>query len=488
MTTKMAKKGKQKTPSFVLELPLRTTPAERKTLQKRLDAGRQIYNAALGEGLRRLDLMRQSKAWQAARKLTGKAERAKAFKTIQAEFEFSWVALQYFTRDCRNNCWIKDHVGSQETQAITRRAFRSIEKYLYERRQAKKKSRPPVNGMPSRGRPQFKTLRYFDSVENQCNNNGMKFVGGRLIWGDLSIKPMLDPRDADEYQKEAMTRRIKFSRVLRKELRGRPRWYLQLVLEGTPPRRRIVGDGVVGVSIGPDTIAAVGDSSAMQEPLCPTVQYPWKKIAYIDRVMDRSRRASNPSRHTANGIKKRSDKPIIRTKRYLRLAAKKREIERRLTAERKRAHGELANRILGQGKEICLGKNSYRKWQISRLGRKLKVRAPALLVAVLKRKAQAVGGAVTEISLQVIAHTQRKVDVDVDLGLRSRLTQAFLTRYCGPEHLGVSQAIKAWPGAEPLLCEAASRYANQQAGSFCLPHMHKRGGADRLTEGGRSVG
>jgi hypothetical protein len=48
------------TPSFILELPLRTSPADERSCAI-------IGNAALGEGLRRLDLMRESKAYQAAR-------------------------------------------------------------------------------------------------------------------------------------------------------------------------------------------------------------------------------------------------------------------------------------------------------------------------------------------------------------------------------------------------------------------------------------
>ncbi|MDD2676700.1 MAG: hypothetical protein PHP75_04450 [Methylacidiphilaceae bacterium] len=55
-----------KTPSFIAECPLRTTATDEAALSKRLDAARQIYNAALGEALRRLALMRQSKDWQRA--------------------------------------------------------------------------------------------------------------------------------------------------------------------------------------------------------------------------------------------------------------------------------------------------------------------------------------------------------------------------------------------------------------------------------------
>lgn len=46
------------TPSFIAEFPLRTTVPDERELATRLDAARNIYNAALDEALRVLDLMR----------------------------------------------------------------------------------------------------------------------------------------------------------------------------------------------------------------------------------------------------------------------------------------------------------------------------------------------------------------------------------------------------------------------------------------------
>jgi hypothetical protein len=56
-----------------------------------------------------------------------------------------------------------------------------------------------------------------------------------------------------------------------------------------------------------------------------------------------------------------------------------------LAAERKRAHGELANRILGLGVEIRTEQLSYRSLQ-KNYGRVVKVRGPGLFVSTLKRK------------------------------------------------------------------------------------------------------
>jgi putative transposase len=52
---------RKRAPSFIHELPLRTSPADERACAIMLDAARNIANAVLGEGLRRLDLMRESK-------------------------------------------------------------------------------------------------------------------------------------------------------------------------------------------------------------------------------------------------------------------------------------------------------------------------------------------------------------------------------------------------------------------------------------------
>lgn len=48
-----AKKRRRKTPSFVLELPLRVNASDARQLEVLFFAARQAYNACLGEALRR---------------------------------------------------------------------------------------------------------------------------------------------------------------------------------------------------------------------------------------------------------------------------------------------------------------------------------------------------------------------------------------------------------------------------------------------------
>jgi hypothetical protein len=56
----------KQTDSLIHELRLNKTPHDLSVLNKRLDTARQIYNACLGEGLKRLLLVKQSKPYQQA--------------------------------------------------------------------------------------------------------------------------------------------------------------------------------------------------------------------------------------------------------------------------------------------------------------------------------------------------------------------------------------------------------------------------------------
>jgi hypothetical protein len=95
---------------------------------------------------------------------------------------------------------------------------------------------------------------------------------------------------------------------------------------------------VVGLDIGPSNIAAVGQTEAIFEQFCPSVVEPWKETRRLQRAMDRSRRATNPECFNEDGTWKTGTKARNRSKRYQALAAKRRDRDRRLAAERRRCH------------------------------------------------------------------------------------------------------------------------------------------------------
>ncbi len=80
------------------EVPLRVTSVQEDILQTRFEAARQLYNALLGEALRRRDLLKQSKAYQSACKIPRhqKKPRQEAFADVRKAVGFTEAALSQF--------------------------------------------------------------------------------------------------------------------------------------------------------------------------------------------------------------------------------------------------------------------------------------------------------------------------------------------------------------------------------------------------------
>lgn len=483
-----------KTPSFIAEFPLHTTPADEAVMATRLNAARHIFNACLGESLRRLSLMRQSRDWQTARSMPktlgvsdkGKSipnkARAELFKVTQARFGFDSASVQKFAEKCRDACWIGDHLGSHDTQTTSLRAFRAVQQYAFGRR----------------GRPRFKPFNRFNSIEGKSDAviRYRAEPDPAIHYSGLVLPMMLDPKDKRGWQATALQARTKYVRIIRREINGRDRWLCQLVQEGEAPRLHETKDGVVGLDIGPSTIAAVSSEGATLEGFCPSVIEPWEDSRRVLRAMDRSRRATNPDNFDAKGRCRKGFKKWNRSRRYQTLAVKHRERDRRLAVERKRTHGELANRILAGGTTIKTEKLSYKSFQ-KNFGRSVKVRAPGMLVEIVRRKAAGAGGGLIEINtrttrLSQFDHTtceyakkplSQRVHVfgdGVTEPVQRDLYSAFLASCCDQNTLDIRQVLATWPTAEPLLRRAMSKVNQPASGKgFARPHVPGGVGAGR---------
>lgn len=470
-----------KTPSFTVEFPLKVTPSDAPELGIRMEMHRQIYNACLGEALKRLKLMRESKAYQKARKLSKGAERTKTFNELCKLNKFTEFDVAAYGTLCQKKCQaIKDHTTSQDVQVTSSRAFKAVQQYSF----------------GGRGKPKFKKFRELNSIEGKqdcCIT--FRAENGKLVikWKGLVLPLIVDP--TDNWLFEAITEhRNKYVRLLRRNIKGKDRWFAQLLQEGISPRRpnQTVGADVVGLDMGPSTIAAVSSTNAIFETLCPKVVVPEAEIRRIQRRMDRSKRKNNPDAFNENGTYKKGAKINVRSKSYLKDLAFKAEKERKLAAERKRAHGELTNRILAQGKQIKTENVSYLGWQKSRYGKSIGKRAPAMFIALLKRKAESVGGSVIEFSthktkLSQVDHTtglytkkplsQRKHIFPDGSEVQRDLYSAYLARFVNDDSLDISQATAAWASSEPILRRAVSRDSGQsvRGEGFDLPHIINNG-------------
>lgn len=442
-----------KSPSYVLELPLRVDPASEQALLVRFEAARNLYNACLGEALRRLERMQASPAWQAARQIPKdqKQARREAFRTLRERFGFTAHAIETYGTACKNACWIGHHLDAHVCQKVALRAFEAVERYHFGRC----------------GRPRFKSrIKALSSVEGKSNAAGIRWRGGWVEWKGLVLRPLFDRKDKDGVQTFALQCRVKYVRLVWRQLRGRRRWYVQLVLEGRPKwkDKHPVGDEVLGLDVGPSIIAAVGETEALLEPFCPSVEFLAKKIRRIQRAMDRSRRATNPDNYNPDGTVKKGVKRWVYSHGYLKLQAELRECQRRMAETRKTEHGRLANRIMVMGRYIQAERLSYLALQ-KRYGRSVRDRAPGRFIDLLRRKAESAGGGLVEFPtrttcLSQVCHcgsrrkkplSQRIHTCSCGVVMQRDIYSAFLARCVEGEVLHVGLAAERWPGAEPLL-------------------------------------
>jgi len=371
------------TSTFVLTIPLVVKPGEDRVLIGCMEAGRRLYNATLDEALRRHGLLKQSKSWQATRAIKDKKHRSTEFKRLSKEAGFTPAAIITFARNCKNEAGWKDRLGSNVTQRIAEQVFAAMQQYAFGKR----------------GRPRFKGVnRPLHSLEATTNaaNIIWKSETGCIAFGDLTLPAKLPTKEQDPYLHLSLANRTKYCRVLWRNVNGERRWFVQLMQEGTPPTKHAVAEGaVVGLDIGPSTVAIVGDDSASLVKFCNTVIQPWKATRRLQRAMDRSKRATNPQCFNANGTWKKGQK-FTPSKRYTVKRTEYAEVERKLAAERKRAHGELANQIIGLGNIIQSETLSYIAFQ-KNFGKSVKVRAPGMFVEQLRRKAESAGGAIVDL-------------------------------------------------------------------------------------------
>ena len=452
----------ERTPSYIVELPLRVSAGEARTMVSRLEASRRIFNATLGEALRRLDAMRGSTKWKQARDIKDVKLRREMFKECWKEFELSDYACQAIATKHKNAGGFESRVGGDITQKLGTRVWGSVKKYVFEKG----------------GRPRFKGKnRPLHSVEGKTNQANIiwKPEVGCLVWGGLALRALMPNAQQDSYMLEGLKSPTKYCRVLWRMERGRQRWFVQLVTQGVPPVKRTrqgavkhqyATGGEVGLDIGPSTIAVVASGAAGLEKFAPSVQQPWKHMRRLQRALDRSRRATNPDNFNSNGTAKKGKHTWNNSTRYLRVKNALAEVERKLAAGRKRDHGTLINKILKLGIVIKTEKLSYKAFQ-KMYGRSVKQRAPGMFVDAISRKAESAGGELLQLNTQALkmsqldhlsaTYTKKPLSQryhqlgHTDTFVQRDVYSAFLALHAENAGHNLPKLERAWATAEPLL-------------------------------------
>lgn len=479
------------TPTFQVELPVVVEPGAAKRLHAHFEAARQFYNAVLSEGLHRLRMMRADPAWQAARALpqTHKQARHAAFAALRQQYGFSEYALHRYATTARVH-WLADHLDATMGQTLASRAYQALQRVCLG--QAK--------------RVRFKSQgRGLDSVQGKRNDTGLRFVlqqptegnRGVVIWGKDCLPQMIDWHDP--VLVHGLQGRVKYVRLVRRpassaRAKGADptahRYVVHVLVEGhayQKPKNR-VGQDVVGIDIGPSTVAIVSREGPVQlHVLCEELQPQAQQQRRLERKMERQRRANNPQNYDDKGRVKRHGKQRLhwhQSQRYLRTRARHASMARRVAAHRKSLHGKLVHDIMRIGHTIQIEKTSFKGWK-KRYGKSVGLRAPGMFVEHLRRTVATTGGILTEVStyhtkLSQYCHgcqtyvkkplSQRWHACCCGIGPVQRdLYSAFLLAFLDPPDVIPSIAQENWAGAESRLMAAMELVEKRARNGQVLP-------------------
>jgi len=384
-----------KTPSFLIELPLRIDWSQEAHLRAHLEAARCLYNALLAEANTRLRLMRSEPEWAKARAVprSHQQERSHAFSVLRRKYRFSEYELHAYAKGARV-AWIADHIDSTMAQMLATRAYQAVNRVAI--------------GKAKRVR--FRSIgRGMDSVEGKRNDVGMRFVldpgvgdGGFLLRHTDLIPALIDW--LDPVVQHGLRHPIKYARLVRRKASSAQaqgadhdgnRSFVQLVLEGhalVKPKHQQVGSDTIGMDNGPSTLAIVPQEAQPDLMLfCEELTPNARQKRGLQRTLDRQRRANHPQNYDHQGRVKKGRLTWKDSQGY-------KTTRRRLaTQERKSLHGALAHRIARMGQTIKIEKTAFKGSQ-KQYGRSVGLRAPGMFVAHLARLVANNGGILSEIS------------------------------------------------------------------------------------------
>ena len=385
--------------NFIVEFPLKTEKYQEDILNKRFEIGRQIYNSLVNVTQKRYREMIKTKKYRTLlSSLSGnkKIDKPiwKQINDIRKQYDMSEYSFHSDVKSIQHH--FKDNIDAATAQKIATELWSSYDKLFY------------GNGK----KVYYKKYGEFNSLESKSNNSGIRFKEDMILWNELEIPVIIDYDNYYEYQ--AMQSKICYNRIVRKYVRNKYKYYVQIVFKGNPPLKvdtktgeikHYIGTGDVGLDIGTRTVAISSQSDVKILELADRVQNIENQKIKLLKKMDRSRRATNPDNYNDNGtIKKQGNKKVVwdKSNHYIKYQNELKELYRKQADIRKYQHECLANYIVSLGNKVYVEKMNFAGLQKraknteknnkgkfkkkKRFGKSLANKAPSKLLTIIDRK------------------------------------------------------------------------------------------------------
>ena len=393
--------------NFIVQFPLRTEIYQEDILNKRFEIGRKIYNSLVTVTQKRYKEMIKTKLYRNIKEelksiyqskdkinLKRKTELCKQLNEIYKQYKLNEYSFHSDVKNMQKH--FKDNIDSFTAQKIATNLWKAYDKLLF------------GNGDSIH----YKRYDTFNSFEGKTNSTGIRFKDNNLIWNGLNIPVIIDYKNP--YESQALENEIAYCRIVRKFVRNKYKFYLQIVFKGIAPVKinkhtgevkHTLGTDDIGIDIGTQTIAYSSKTDVKIYELADRVQNIEKQKRILLRKLDRSRRDCNPNNYNKDGtIKKQGNKKVnwIKSNHYIKTQNQLKELYRKQADIRKLQHEILANEILSQGDNIYVETMNYKGLQKrakkttinkngkfnkkKRFGKSLANKAPSMFLTILDNK------------------------------------------------------------------------------------------------------
>lgn len=385
--------------NFVAQFLLKTEKYQENILDKRFEIGRNIYNVLVNVTQKRYKEMIKTKKYRnLLSQLSGdKTEDKSIWKQIK-EIRKQYGMSEYsFYKDVQKlQHHFSNNIDSFTAQKIVSTLWSAYEKLFF------------GNG----NKIHYKKYSTLNSLEGKSNSTGIRFKDDAILWNGLKIPVVIDYDNY--YENQALKSEIAYCRIIRKFVRNKYKYYVQIVFKGTPPIKvdnetgevkHYIGEGDVGIDIGTSTIAYSSATDVKILELANKVQDIEDEKRRLLRKMDRSRRVTNPNNYNEDGtIKKQGNKKMVwnKSNHYIKYQNNLKELYRKQADVRKYQHECLANQIIELGDTIYVEKMNFsgltkkstktekndkgRFKRKKRFGKSIANRAPSMLLSIIDRK------------------------------------------------------------------------------------------------------
>ena len=389
--------------NYIIELRLNTNDNDIAILNKCFNIATGIYNKLVSFANKQLKRMKENKTYQNTLKqylyykdINDKAN-VKLYSNLLNEIRMSYSLSEYQFHSIiktQQNMY-KEHIDSNTSQKLASTVWKAVESVLFKKGQY----------------VHYKKFNTLLSLEGKSNKQGIRFKKqeeviltdkdkkkyekakpyekynikrlnklkqqNRLEWNGLIIPVKI--RHNDLFVKESLENNIKYCRIVRKSFKNGYKYFLQLIISGLPPAKRIHGkvnygnlrhiattpNNRIGIDIGTSTIAVCSKNKVILRELAINSKQYDREIYKLQRKLERSKRATNPNNFNLNGTikkgltiilpngkKKKEKLKWSYSKNYYKTLNKLKNLYRLKSVYITLEHNKLAKEIISLGNEI----------------------------------------------------------------------------------------------------------------------------------------